>query len=191
MKSVKVSYWGAPHAGSDRRFQHPWGWRCPGKQVILGSLSTGSQAGDVPKAHCSMYSQAQIILLTIRRASLTPRDQESWKDNPGKRGGAFISSSDGSTIDYGLRCSYLASSDADDVRLGKVPALSLRLVWQIRCICAHVSNIWHVALHCTSLPPGRAKGTSETFKIIFNVNTTQYQDCQNSNHKKNVKTKQI
>ena len=94
------------------------------------------------------------------RASLTPRDQESWKDNPGKRGGAFISSSDGSTIDYGLRCSYLASSDADDVRLGKVPALSLRLVWQIRCICTHVSNIWHVALHCTSLPPGRAKGTS-------------------------------
>ena len=58
------------------------------------------------------------------------------------------------------------SSDKHQVRLmmcrlGKVPALSLRLVWQIRCICTHVSNIWHVALHCTSLPPGRAKGTSE------------------------------
>ena len=47
VKTVKVSYWGAPHAGSDRRFQHPWGWRCPGKQVILGSLSTGSPAGQL------------------------------------------------------------------------------------------------------------------------------------------------
>ena len=85
MKSVKVSSWPAGQTGSDRRIQHPRGWAHldvakvvkPHHTGGLRSLSTGSQAGDVPKAHCSMYSQAQIILLTIRRASLTPRDQES------------------------------------------------------------------------------------------------------------------
>ena len=85
MDRSKFRHWGAPQAGSDRRIQHPRGWAHldvakvvkPHHTGGLRSLSTGSQAGDVPQAHCSMYSQAQIILLTIRRASLTPRDQES------------------------------------------------------------------------------------------------------------------